>query len=80
MIPGIGEIADSIPDFPIPLPIKKSSFIASATYAIRTGELTITFRKGRPAQVSYPDIPVSTIIAFVRADSPGRFYNSSIRG
>jgi hypothetical protein len=69
-------ILDVVANLPIPLPIKKSRCIASATY--RAGELAIVFQNG--AQTVYPDIPISTVIAFVRASSPGGFYNSNLRG
>jgi hypothetical protein len=58
---GITAAADTLFwDLSLPLPIKKSSFIASATYAIRTGELTITSARAtkRPTQTS-PSQPSS---------------------
>jgi hypothetical protein len=70
--------ASSWYDFPIPLPIHKSSCIASATWALRTAELTINFHSG--AQVAYPNIDVPTVIGLCKAESPGSWYNSTLRG
>jgi hypothetical protein len=64
-------------DLTLPLPIKKSSSVSGATYALRTGELVVTVRTRR---FSYPDTPISTVLAFIRADSPGSFYNRYLRG
>ena len=64
-------------DITIPLPLKKSSAIASATYGLATGELNLSFQNGGAA-AHKADIP--TIIRFIGADSPGGFYNREIRG
>jgi hypothetical protein len=75
---GITAAADtSFWDLPLPLPIKKSSCVSGATYALRTGELVVTVRTRR---LSYTDTPISTVLAFIRADSPGGFYNRYLRG
>ena len=77
---GISAAADtSFWDLPLPLPIKKSSCIAGATYALRTGELVVTLRNSRRS-LSYPDTSIATALAFIRADSPGGFYNRYLRG
>jgi KTSC domain len=73
-IKGIGSWLD----IDIPLPIKRSSCIASATYNIGTGELKLSFVRGET--VTYPNFDIITVISFVQADSPGHFYNSQIRG
>ena len=52
--------------------------IASATYAIRSGTLTINFSNGNSA--TYPDTSVITVIQLCRAENPGSFFNSYIRG
>jgi hypothetical protein len=72
-------VESSFWDLPIPLPIKKSSCVASATYALRTGELVVTLHTSR-TRLSYPDTSISTVLAFIRADSPGGFYNRYLRG
>lgn len=64
-------------DFLIPLPIKKSSCIAAAAYALGTGELILTFVSGATAAYK---LDVVTVLRFVKADSPGSFYNAEIRG
>ena len=64
--------------FPIPLPLKKSRCLASASYVPRTGELTVTFQAG--LSLSHPGISIGTVIGLIRADSAGRYYNAHIRG
>jgi hypothetical protein len=68
----------SLLDFPIPLPLKKSRCLASASYVPRTGELTVIFHSAE--SLSYPDTSIGTVIALIRADSAGRYYNAYIRG
>lgn len=65
-------------DIDIPLPIKRSSCIASATYNIATRSLNLTFTRGE--QVIYRNFDIIEVISFIGADSPGHFYNSQIRG
>src|SRR5436190_16279927 len=60
-------------DLQIPLPISKSSCIATATYAIRTGTLAINFSNGNSA--TYPDTSVITVILLCRAESAGSYFN-----
>ena len=67
--------ADAV--FPIPLPLKESSCVASATYDIFTGELAITFQDGSSAN---HQSDIVTILEWLNAKSVGAFYNSRIKG
>jgi hypothetical protein len=66
-------------NLPLPLPIKKSSCIAASTYTVSTGELVVTLHTSRTT-FSYPNTSISTVSDFIRADSPGGFYNRFLRG
>jgi hypothetical protein len=61
----------------LPLPIT-SSAIASATYAVDGGVLTVTFRNGRTR--TYNDVPMPVVIGFVIAGSKGAYYDRKIKG
>jgi KTSC domain len=69
--------AASAGSFPIPLPLKKSSCIAMATYSPRDGVLAVTFGDGKEAN---HQTDLVTILRWLVADSVGRFYNSEIKG
>jgi KTSC domain len=73
-----GEGLSSLLSMDLPLPVKRSSCIRSATYNIADGDLTITFTGGN--SVDYEDISIITVIRFLTADSLGGFYNEQIKG
>jgi hypothetical protein len=73
-----GGVWDAIMNAQIPLPIKESSCISKATYRIRDGALVVYFHRGETAE--YPEVDAATVIAFVKANSPGTFYNLHLRG
>ena len=61
----------------IPLPINPSSCIAAASYRLGAGILTVVFQNGAAAHYRSN---VVTAIGLIRADSPGSFFNSNIKG
>ena len=56
----------------------RSTAIASATYDPETSELNIEFTGG--GSYSYSGVPPELWGEFKRAESPGRFYDSRIKG
>jgi len=64
-------------DFGIPLPIKKSSCIAAATYNPFTRNLQIYFVNGD--SVGY-HVGIPTVIGLLAAESAGGYFNANIRG
>jgi KTSC domain len=70
--------AASARNFPIPLPLKRSSCVASATYSPFDGILDITFQSGET--VTHQDVDIITILNWFRAASVGGYYNSAIKG
>jgi hypothetical protein len=60
----------------IPLPIRRSSCIASASYDPTNGLLSVTFVNGGEATHR---AGILICIKFIRAESAGSFYNTEIR-
>jgi hypothetical protein len=60
----------------IPLPLRKSSCIASARYNILARKLTVEFVAGGDAQHS---CGVLKILRWIKSGSVGEFYNAEIR-
>ena len=54
-----------------------SSAIRGFVYDKETKILTITFTSG--GHYDYPDVPLSVIYDWLKADSKGKFYNREIR-
>lgn len=69
--------AASAGSFPIPLPLKKSSCVASATYSPFDGILQITFGDGTQANFT---TDLLTILKWFDASSVGAFFNANIKG
>jgi KTSC domain-containing protein len=69
--------AASAGSFPIPLPLKTSSCVASATYSPFDGILQITFNDGGEAHYT---VGLITILKWFDAKSVGGFFNSEIKG
>lgn len=63
---------------PIPLPLKKSTCVAAATFSPFDAILKITFHNGE--SVAYDNFSIITVIQWLRANSVGGFYNSDIKG
>jgi hypothetical protein len=70
--------AASAGSFPIPLPLKRSSCIAGATYSPFDGVLQITFQNGDT--VTYQNIDLITALRWFNADSVGGYFSSAIKG
>jgi hypothetical protein len=73
-----GGFLDNLFDMSLPLPLKKSTCVASARYTISSGELEITFTGGNTS--TYEDISIVTILHWLVSESVGEYYNSSIKG
>ena len=55
-----------------------SEVISSVFYHSSNQTLDVEFTHGRT--YSHPDVPPDVFLALVQASSPGRYYNSNIRG
>lgn len=63
---------------PIALKPVKSSFISAIGYDLASRTLAVRFAVGNVEH--YPDVPPEVAEAFGKAESPGRFFGSQIRG
>jgi hypothetical protein len=59
------------------LPVR-SSAIASASYVVDGGVLTVTFHNGET--YTYNDVPTNVVLGFVSAGSQGAYYDHRIKG
>lgn len=57
-----------------------STAISHVTYDIESEELEISFAQGGSGTYTFYNVPVSVVVGLVTASSPGRYYNSTIRG
>ena len=57
---------------------EQSSLIAQIGWDINTSTLSVTFHSGN--EYHYKDVPRDTAIAFIHADSWGKYYNQHIKG
>jgi hypothetical protein len=76
----VGESGASLSDLlslDLPLPIRSSSCISSATYNIADATLELTFAGGNSAEYT---LSIITVINLLNAGSLGRFYNQEIKG
>ena len=55
-----------------------SSAIAAVDYDATAGILVVRFHTGRT--YSHPGVPYTVFIELIQSSSPGRYYNSHIRG
>ena len=55
-----------------------SEVISSVFYHSNNQTLDVEFTHGRT--YSHPDVPPDVFLSLVQASSPGRYYNSNIRG
>ena len=73
----LGEAGAAIDVVPVTIQLD-STAIASATYTGSEKLLTLNMRDG--TILDYHEIPLATFTALVNSPSPGRFYNTNIRG
>jgi hypothetical protein len=70
--------AASAGSFPIPLPLRKSSCVALATYSPFDGVLQVTFQSGDV--ITYQNLRLVTVLKWLDASTVGGYFNSAIRG